>query len=97
MIIKDELIYERCFLIKYQSANTHGIMLVKASHYEKKINKFKKAFKDCNIYYMAELVLTPEKLKEIENEIERISWMEKVIRKEGEEKWQYQKEKKESQ
>lgn len=73
MSINDNLIYERCLLIKYQAANSTGIMLVKASHYEKKINKFKKAFKDCNIYYMAELVLTPEKLEEIENEIERIS------------------------
>lgn len=73
MEITDNLIYERCFLIKYQSSNSKGVMIVKASHYEKKINKFKKAFKDCNIYYMAELVLTPEKLKEIENEIERIS------------------------
>ena len=73
MEITDNLIYERCFIIKYQSSNSKGVMIVKASHYEKKINKFKKAFKDCNIYYMAELVLTPEKLKEIENEIERIS------------------------
>ena len=73
MEITDNLIYERCFIIKYQSSNSKGVMIVKASHYEKKINKFKKAFKDCNIYYMAELVLTPEKLKEIENEVERIS------------------------
>lgn len=73
MIIKDELIYERCLLIKYQAPCSCGVMLVKASHYEKKRNQFKKAFKDCNIYYMAELVLTPEILKEIENEFERIS------------------------
>lgn len=55
-------------------------MLVKASHYEKKINTFKRAFKDCNIYYMAELVLTPDKLKEIEDEIERVSWMEETAK-----------------
>lgn len=73
MKINDNLIYERCLLIKYESANTKGVILVKASHYEKKINKFKKAFKDCNIYYMAELILTPDKLEEIENEFKRIS------------------------
>lgn len=45
MSINDNLIYERCLLIKYQAANSRGVMLVKASHYEKKINKFKRAFK----------------------------------------------------
>lgn len=73
MKINDNLIYERCFLIKYEAPSSKGVLLVKASHYEKKINKFKKAFKDCNIYYMAEITLTPEKLEEIEHELERIS------------------------
>lgn len=73
MSINDNLLYERCILIKWQAPSSRGVMLVKASHYEKKINTFKRAFKECNIYYMAELVLTPDKLKEIEDEIERVS------------------------
>lgn len=73
MQINNNLIYERCLLIKYKAPSSSGVILVKASHYEKKINKFKKAFKDCNIYYMAELILTPDKIKEIEHEIEGLS------------------------
>ena len=73
MIITDKLIYERCLFIKYKTPSGEGRILVKASHYEKKINKFKRAFKDCNIYYMSEIILTPDKLEEMEHELERIS------------------------
>ena len=73
MNISDSLIYERVIWIKYESSGTHGEMLVRAAFYDKKINKFKKAFKNCNIYYMEECVLTPEKLGEIENETKRVS------------------------
>lgn len=60
----DDLLFEKVFIIKFQSDNSHGVMVVKYSHYLKKINKFKRAFKDCNIYYMSECVLTPEIIKE---------------------------------
>ena len=72
-LINDSLVFERCLLIKYQATSSKGIMLIKASHYEKKSKQFKKAFKDCNIYYMEELILTPDRVKEIENEIKGIS------------------------
>ena len=60
----DNLLFEKVMIIKYQSANTHGVMVVRQSHYLKKIKKFQKIFKDCNIYYMSECVLTPEIIKE---------------------------------
>lgn len=60
----DNLLFEKVLIIKFQSANSSGVMVVRTSHYEKKINKFKRAFKDCNIYYMSECVLTPEIIKE---------------------------------
>lgn len=61
----DNLLFERVIIIKYQAPSSTGFMIMKASFYEKKINKFKKAFKDCNIYYMSECILTPENVKEL--------------------------------
>lgn len=60
----DKLLFEKVFIIKYQTANGSGIMIVKEAHYLKKIKKFQKAFKDCDIYYMSACVLTPDIIKE---------------------------------
>ena len=60
----DNLLFEKVIIIKHRSANTHGVMIVRQSFYLKKIKKFQKAFKDCNIYYMSECVLTPDVIKE---------------------------------
>lgn len=76
MTISDKLIYEKVIWIKYETSATHGSMVVKSSFYDKKQSKFKRAFKNCNIYYMAECILTPEKLGEIENETKRVHGME---------------------
>lgn len=72
-MISDKLIYEKVVWIKYQSNSGFGQMVVLSKFYEKYINKFKRRLKDCNIYYMEECILTPNKLEEIENEIERVS------------------------
>lgn len=61
----DNLLYEKVLIIKYETSSSKGMMIVLYSYYMKKINKFKKALKDCNIYYMCECVLTPEILKEL--------------------------------
>lgn len=62
----DACLYERMLLIKYQSPSGEGKMLVRLNHYEKKQAKFRRLFKDCNIYYMSEIVLTPEELERME-------------------------------
>lgn len=61
----DNLIYEKVLIIKWESDHTEGCMIVKEEWYNKKIKKFQKAFKECNIYYMSECVLTPEVIKEM--------------------------------
>ena len=60
-----ELLYEKVVILKYRSENTHGLMIVRESFYEKNINKFKRAFKNVDIYYMSECVLTEDILKEL--------------------------------
>lgn len=60
----DNLLFETVVIIKYTSVNSNGIMVIKESHYLKKIKKFQKAFKDCDIYYMSVCVLTPDIIKE---------------------------------
>ena len=60
-----DLLYEKVLIIKYESANTKGLMIVNESFYEKKINKFKRALKNCNILLMSECVLTEDILKEL--------------------------------
>ena len=73
MEISDSMLFERCILIKWRTASSRGVMLVKGSLYEKRMRKFKGAFKNCDIYYLEEFTLTPERLEEIENEIEGLS------------------------
>ena len=60
-----ELMGERVVIIKYKAPSSTGIMIVLANFYEKKINKFKKAFKDAEMYYFCECILTEEILEEV--------------------------------
>ena len=61
----DKLLYEKVLIIKYETAHAEGLMIVKVDWYNKQIKKFQRLFKDCNIYYMSECVLTPDILKEL--------------------------------
>ena len=61
----DNLLYENVVIIKYETAHGTGMMIVKVAWYNKQIKKFQRLFKDCNIYYMSECVLTPEVIKEL--------------------------------
>ena len=61
----DKLLYEKVIIIKYECAHSEGIMIVLTEWYNKKIKQFQRRFKDCNIYYMSECVLTPEVVKEL--------------------------------
>ena len=60
-----ELMGERVVIIKYKAPSSSGIMIVLANFYEKKINKFKKAFKDADIFFFQECILTEEILEEV--------------------------------
>lgn len=60
-----ELMGERVVIIKYKAPSSSGIMIILANFYEKKINKFKKAFKDAEMYYFCECMLTEEILTEV--------------------------------
>lgn len=60
-----ELLYEKVIIIKYRAEHSLGLMIVKSSFYEKKINKFNRALKNCEIYYMSQCVLTEDILKEL--------------------------------
>lgn len=59
------LLYEKVIIIKYRGEHSQGLMIVKSSFYEKKINKFNKALKNCEIYYMSQCILTEDILKEV--------------------------------
>ena len=72
MEVSDKLLYERVYVIKWNTLNTHGSMIVNAKYYDKNIKKFQRRFKDCNIYYMAEMALTPEKIEEVEKELSKL-------------------------
>ena len=60
-----ELLYEKVIIIKYETHNTKGLMIVKSDFYEKKINKFNRALKNCDILFMSQCVLTEDILKEL--------------------------------
>ena len=60
-----ELMGERVVIIKWKAPSSTGLMIVKANFYEKKMNKFKKAFKDADIYFMQECILTEDILEEV--------------------------------
>ena len=60
-----ELMGERVVIIKYKAPSSSGIMIILAKFYEKKINKFKKAFKDADMYYFCECILNEEILEEV--------------------------------
>lgn len=61
----DKLLFEKVLIIKYETPHAQGLMLVKVEWYNKQIEQFQRLFKDCNIYYMSECVLTPEIIKEL--------------------------------
>ena len=58
-----ELIGENVIIIKYTAPSSRGLIIVLRKYYEKKLAKFKKAFKDAEIYYMNECILTEEILE----------------------------------
>lgn len=60
-----ELMGENVVIIKYNAPSSTGFMIVLSKFYEKKMNKFKKAFKDAEIYYFCECILTEEILMEV--------------------------------
>ena len=60
-----ELMGENVVIIKYKAPSSTGVMIVLSKFYEKKMNKFKKAFKNAEIYYFCECKLTEEILKEV--------------------------------
>lgn len=51
-----ELMGENVVIIKYNAPSSTGFMIVLAKFYEKKMNKFKKAFKDADIYFFQECI-----------------------------------------
>ena len=61
----DKLLYEKVIVIKYETTHASGLMIVRVDWYNKQIKKFQRLFKDCNIYYMSECVLTPDIVKEL--------------------------------
>lgn len=63
-----DLLGEKVVIIRYESDYSRGKMLLKESFYLKKINKFKKAFKNANIISLIEAKLTDELLEEYLNE-----------------------------
>ena len=60
-----ELMGERVVIIKWNAPSSTGFMIVLAKFYEKKMSKFKKAFKDAEMTYFCECILTEEILKEV--------------------------------
>lgn len=62
------LIGEKVVIIHYQNESSKGKMLVKESFYLKKINKFKRAFKNVNIVSFIESKLTDKLLEDYINE-----------------------------
>ena len=60
-----ELMDERVVIIKYNAPSSTGFMIVLASFYEKKLNKFKKAFKDAEMTYFCECILNEDILNEV--------------------------------
>ena len=60
-----ELMGERVVIIKWKAPSSSGLMIVLANFYEKKMNKFKKVFKDAEMTYFCECILTEEILKEV--------------------------------
>ena len=62
----DNLLFEKVLVFKYTSKSSFGICVMKYTHYLKVEKKFKRAFKDCNIYFIEECILTPEKVKELD-------------------------------
>ena len=60
-----ELMGERVVIIKWKAPSSSGLMIVLANFYEKKMNKFKKAFKDAEMTYFCECILTEDILKEV--------------------------------
>ena len=60
-----ELMGERVVIIKWKAPSSSGLMIVLANFYEKKMNKFKKAFKDAEMTYFCECILTEEILNEV--------------------------------
>ena len=63
--LPDTLLYSKIIIIKYETINSKGIMVVEYNYYMKNIKKFQRKLKDCNIYYMSECVYTPELEKEL--------------------------------
>ena len=60
-----ELMGERVVIIKWNAPSSTGLMIVLAKFYEKKMNKFKKAFKDAEMTYFYECILNEEILEEV--------------------------------
>lgn len=60
-----EFMGENVVIIKYKAPSSTGIMIVLSKFYEKKMNKFKKAFKNAEIYYFCECKLTEDILNEV--------------------------------
>ena len=60
-----ELMGERVVIIKWKAPSSSGVMIVLANFYEKKMNKFKKAFKDAEMTYFCECILTEDILNEV--------------------------------
>ena len=60
-----ELMGERVVIIKWKAPSSTGLMIVKANFYEKKMNKFKKAFKDAEMTYFCECILNEDILMEV--------------------------------
>ena len=59
------LMGENVVIIKYNAPSSTGFMIVLRKYYEKKINKFKKAFKDADIFFFQECILTEDILEEV--------------------------------
>lgn len=62
----DNLIFEKVYIIIYQSQYSKGKMVMTPYLYNKKNKKIQKALKDCIITEMRECVLTPEIVKELD-------------------------------
>ena len=60
-----ELMGERVVIIKWNASSSTGFMIVLAKFYEKKMNKFKKAFKDAEMTYFCECILNEDILMEV--------------------------------
>ena len=60
-----KLMGERVVIIKWNAPSSTGLMIVLAMIYEKRMNKFKKAFKDAEMTYFCECILNEDILMEV--------------------------------